>query len=222
MLTIILIIIFVILLIFFFIMGGNYILRKSIDNILANNKNTKETFDNFDSSVVNPLDECRKMDEVSQNTLNFQTATNIPLSPYYYKDYVGPIYSNDSYINNMDELKGGEYCLRKPKLLYDGIWDSDIEKNKEDGIEYQNWILTNGNLSDDYYCSNKLIQVNKPIPPNFIDPTAVPPIPCDEGKYYDYINDPYQDPTDDGIHCFPQVFNAGMTKEAVELVHVNG
>jgi len=210
------IIIFIILIIF----GLNYLLKKSLDHFISNDKENFENSNNFDETDVNRIDECRKLDNESYEQLNFQTATNIPLSPYNYDDYVGKIYSNDMYLEEVNELKDGKYCLRKPKLLYDGIWDPEINVNKKDGTEFQAWKLTNGNISSGYYCSNKLVETNKPIPPGFIDKSAVPSIPCNEGQYYNYLIDPYQDPLDTGIHCFPQIFNAGMTDETVALVHL--
>ena len=213
--SLVIIIIFIILIIY----GINYLLKKSLDHFITNHKENFQN-SNSDTSIVNPIDECRKIDNESNEQLNFQTATNIPLSPYQYSDYVGKIYSNDMYIEESDELKKGKYCMRKPKLLYDGIWDPKINVNREEGTEFQEWKLTNGNISNDYYCSNKMIETNKPIPPGFIDKSAVYVAPCEESKYYNYLIDPYQDPLDAQLHCFPQVFNAGMNKETIDLVHL--
>lgn len=184
-----------------------------INNVLSK----KENFENFDNNeksynntIVNPIDDCRKIDQLSQDNLNFQTATNIPLSPNNYKNYIGSIYMNDdSNIENKSELHKGVYCLKKSKLLYDGIWDPTI--HKESPYEYESWKLTNGNLSDDYYCSNKLLEVNKPFPKNYIDKSATPPIIG--GEYYTYFNDTQDDIYDTEIQCFPSVFNAGITED---------
>lgn len=208
MLSLILSIFFLILFIFFCIAGGNFLLRSMVDNALG-----KEDFRNInemdknnidDNSIVNPLDDCKKIDLESQESLNFQTTTNIPLSPYYYKNYIGKIYIENPVHNN--ELKEGSQCLKKNKLLYDGIWDPKI--NKDASYEYETWNLTNGNLYDDYYCSNKLLEVNKPFPKDYIDMSATPPI--EDGHYYTYFNDTQNDVCDKEIQCFPEIFNTGL------------
>lgn len=196
-------IIFLLLFIFFCIAGGNFLLKSMIHNVLS----SKENFDNYEKEI-NPIDDCRKIDLISQDQLNFQTATNIPLSPYQYKNYIGSIYM-DNNIKQKNELTNGKYCMKKSKLLYDGIWDPDIQK--EAPYEYEKWKLTNGNISDSYYCSNKLFEVNKPLPPNYKDYSATPPIT--DGKYYTYFNDTQDDVFDKEIHCFPSVFNAGITED---------
>ena len=205
-------IIFFILFVFFIIAGGNYMLRSMVDNVLAGKK---EKFTNFkelnqvEDISINPIDACKQIDNVSLENLNFQTATNIPLSPYYYKNYVGEIYINNESKNNITSPNDDTYCLKKSKLLYDGIWDPSIKNN--DGYEYENWNLTNGNLTDGYYCSNKLIEVNKPFPKNYVDKSATPPIVG--GEYYTYFNDTQDDVFDTEIQCFPSVFNAGITED---------
>lgn len=198
MISIIFAVIFLLLFIFFIIAGGNYLLKSVIDHVL----NNTEEFSNMNpiDNIINPLDECKKIDFENKDTLNFQTATNIPLSPYYYKDHVGALYTN---VSNGDELKMNSelpnvYCLKKSKLLYDGIWDNEI--TKEDSYVSEKWNLTNGNLSDDYYCSNKLIEVNKPTPVNFIDKSATPTI--GHTQMYEFINDPIYDVNDTEIQCF--------------------
>jgi hypothetical protein len=214
MISLIFALIFFIIFIFLCIAGGNFVLKSMIENVLSK----KENFENFDNNenlynniIVNPVDDCRKIDQLSQDNLNFQTATNIPLSPNNYKNYIGSIYmnDNDNYVENKSELHKGKYCLKKSKLLYDGIWDPTI--HKESPYEYESWKLTNGNLSDDYYCSNKLLEVNKPFPENYIDKSATPPIVG--GEYYTYFNDTQDDIYDTEIQCFPSVFNAGITED---------
>jgi hypothetical protein len=203
MISLIFCIIFFLLFIFLTIAGGNFVLRMMIDNILSKSENFQNI--NDDNLIINPIDDCKKIDQESEKNLNFQTATNIPLSPNYYKNYIGSIYMNDN-IKPKNELKDGMYCLKKSKLLYDGIWDPKI--NKESPYEYETWNLTNGNLSDDYYCSDKLIEVNKPFPENYIDKTATPCI--EGGKYYTYFNDTQNDKYDIEIQCFPEIFNKGI------------
>ena len=209
MISLILAFIFFVLFVFFCIAGGNYLLRSMIDNVLSKNK--VENFSNLDELIVRPEDECKKIDALSQNTLNFQTGTNIPLSSNYYKNFVGSIYIDDDLKNknSYNPLGKGKYCLKKNKLLYDGIWDSDIKNDSP--YEIQEWKLTNGDLTDGYYCSNKLLEINKPIPDNFIDKSATPPpTPTD---YYVYFNDTIDDVFDKELICFPSVFNAGMTED---------
>ena len=201
-------IIFIILFIIFCIAGGNYLLRSMVDNALS--KNTSENFQNInDIKPINPIDDCRKIDIERANTLNFQTATNIPLSPNYYKNYVGSEYVNDDLIKEPNELKNGKYCLRKSKLLYDGIWDPNI--TNESPYQYESWKLTNGNLTDGYYCSNKLVEVNKPFPKDYLDLSSTPPITS--GTYYTYFNDTQDDILDTEIVCFDSFFNAGITED---------
>jgi len=202
MISLIFAIIFLLLFIFFVIAGGNYLLKSVIDHVLNNteeftNMNPKK--DVVDNSI-NPVDKCRKIDFDNKDTLNFQTATNIPLSPYEYKDHVGALYTNESDNRDLKENLelGNIYCLKKSKLLYDGIWDSKIE---QDGTSLtQKWNLTNGDISDDYYCSNKLIEVNKPIPRNFHDMSATPIL--GHTPMYEFINDPVNDPNDTEITYF--------------------
>ena len=203
MISLIFCIVFFIIFIFLTIAGGNFVLKMMIDNILS--KSEKFQNMNNDDLIINPVDDCKKIDIESEKNLNFQTATNIPLSPNYYKNYIGSIYMNDD-IKSKNELKDGMYCLKKSKLLYDGIWNPII--NKESPYEYQSWDLTNGDLSDDYYCSDKLLEVNKPFPENYIDKSATPYI--EGGDYYTYFNDTRDDKYDTEIQCFPQIFNKGI------------
>jgi hypothetical protein len=210
MISLIFALIFFIIFIFLCIAGGNYMLKSMINNVLSSQENfeNNEHFNNNNNIIINPIDNCRKIDQLSQEHLNFQTATNIPLSPYNYKNYIGSIYiDNDN--NNKNELTEGKYCLKKSKLLYDGIWDPIIIKDSP--YEYESWKLTHGNLSDGYYCSNKLLEVNKPFPVNYKDKSATPPIV--NGEYYTYFNDTQNDIYDTEIQCFSSVFNAGITED---------
>jgi len=210
MISLLLSIFFFILFIFLSIAGGNVILRMMIDNVLSKTEKFQNmNIDNqIDNSVVNPIDKCKKIDLKSEENLNFQTATNIPLSPNYYKNYIGSIYINNNIKNNND-LKNGSYCLKKSKLLYDGIWNPII--NKDSPYEYESWNLTNGDLSDDYYCSNKLLEVNKPFPENYIDTSATPIIKGN--NYYTYFNDINNDIFDTEIECFPEIFDTGYSSK---------
>ncbi len=215
MLSLIIAIIFIILFIILCFFGGNYILRGMLEKMVGN----KEHFNDFNEEInkIAELDECKKIDLENQNQLNFQTATNIPLSPNNYKNYIGSIYINNdankdaNFFDNGD-IDKGKYCLEKPRLLYDGIWDQQIKI--ESPYEHETWKITNGNLSAGYYCSDKLLQVNKPIPRNYIDKSAV----CNNNDssvdtYYTYFNDTHDDIFDTETTCFPSVFTAGITED---------
>lgn len=206
MISLLLAIFFIILFIILSILGGNYLLS----NMLHNAVGKKEDFGNFnDSSNINKIDECKKIDLENYNQLNFQTTTNIPLSPTNYKNYIGSVYI-DNTKKDVNQLDKGKYCMSKPKLLYDGIWDSKI--NDESPYEHETWNLTNGNISKGYYCSDKIIEVNKPIPDNYKDKTAV--YNNKNGQYYyTYCNDNVDDINDTEIQCFGEIFNAGIYQE---------
>jgi len=207
MITLILVVFFLIVFIILTIAGGNYALRSLIDSVIGD---SKETFDNYSNknSLIDSIDSCKQIDKFNLEKLNTQTGTNIPLSPNNYENYVGIIYDNIKDDKN-DELKQGNYCLYKNELLYDGIWKSDM-KNPKPGYLDQDWILTNGNVMNDYYCSNKLVQLNKKIPKNFMDFSQTPP-PSKEIDKITYFNDCLDDPLDIQLSCFPPIFNKGMT-----------
>jgi hypothetical protein len=208
-LSLVLVIIFFVIFIFLIILTANYFLRYMVDKTInSENFTNKKDITHLDNSIVNPVDDCRKIDNLSENQLNFQTGTNIPLSPNTYKNYVGDIYVNDD-IPLENPFEKGNVCLKKPKLLYDGIWNSN--QVEDSPYKIQEWNLTNGNLTNGYYCSDKLIQVNQPFNKNFVDMSATPPII--PSKYYTYFNDRVDDINDTEIHCFPGVFNAGITED---------
>jgi len=208
MISLIFAIIFFLLFIFFCIAGGNYLLKSMIDNVLSKQEHFRNNNQDEIESSINPTDDCSKIDMDIQNNLNFQTATNIPLSPYYYRNYVGDLYIENNK-KEINEFKDGKYCLKKGKLLYDGIWDSTI--SNDNPYEFEQWNITNGNITDGYYCSDKLLEVNKPFPKNYIDKSATPPII--NGQYYTYFNDTQDDVFDTEISCFPSIFNAGITED---------
>jgi hypothetical protein len=212
MLSLIIAIIFIILFIILCFFGGNYLLRGMLEKMVGN----KEHFDNNDINKIAEIDQCKQIDIANQNQLNFQTATNIPLSPNKYKNYIGSIYINkeankEANFFNSEGIDKGKYCLSKPRLLYDGIWDPQI--NIDSPYEDETWKLTNGNLSGGYYCSDKLVEVNKPIPRNYIDKTAVYTNEGPSSHYYTYFNDTQDDIFDTQITCFPSVFTAGITED---------
>jgi hypothetical protein len=207
MITLILVVFFLIVFIILTIAGGNYALKSLIDSFIGD---SKETFDNYSNknNLIDSIDSCKQIDKFNLEKLNTQTGTNIPLSPNNYEDYVGIIYDNIKDDKN-DELKQGNYCLYKNELLYDGIWKSDMKKPRP-GFVDQDWILTNGNVMNDYYCSNKLVQLNKKIPNNFVDMSQTPK-PSKEINKITYFNDCLDDPLDIQLSCFPPIFNKGIT-----------
>jgi len=207
MITLILVVFFLVVFIILTIAGGNYGLKLLIDSVIGD---SKETFDNYSNknNLIDSIDNCKQIDKFNLEKLNTQTGVNLPLSPNNYEDYVGIIYDNMKDDKN-DELKQGNYCLYKNELLYDGIWKSDM-KNPKPGFLDQDWTLTNGNVMNDYYCSDKLVQLNKKIPNNFMDFSQTPP-PLKEINKITYFNDCKDDPLDIQLSCFPPIFNKGMT-----------
>jgi hypothetical protein len=147
----------------------------------------------------------------SQEILNFQTGTNIPLSPNNYSNYIGNIYlvKNNENNNKKDKYNlNKKLTLQKPKLLYDGIWESVMEQNND--YDHQYWDLTNGNIGMDDYWSDDLIRVNKKIPEDFIDKSAV--FENTKDNYFEYCNDTVYEVDDNELSCFPEIFTAGITK----------
>lgn len=211
MITLIIVVFFLIVFIILTIAGGNYALHSLVTNALGDGDN-KETFNNYKNkstkhNLINSLDNCKQIDKFSLEKVNTQTGTNIPLSPNYYDDYVGIVYDDIKDPKN-DELKNGDYCLYKNELLYDGIWKSNMKHSKSGFIE-QDWELTKGNVMNDYYCSNKLVQLNKKIPKDFMDYSSTPP--AKEVDMKTYFNDCKDDPLDLQLSCFPSVFDKGIT-----------
>jgi hypothetical protein len=217
MFSLILAFIFFIIFIISLVVGGNYFLKNVLESLVG----SKEHFRNNDElNNIDKMDECKKIDMNNYNQLNFQTATNIPLSPNNYKNHVGSIYINpdanqDSHYFKSEGLDKSKYLVTKPRLLYDGIWNPDI---KIDGtFEHETWKLTDGDLSAGLYGSDKLIEVNKPIPKNFKDKSAVWNND-NGGYYYTFFNDTNDDVFDNEIICFPSVFNAGITESLQEYL----
>lgn len=211
-------VVFIIIIIVIAVAAGNHALRSAVDHVLAG-----EHFNNMndiDNMELVKMDECKKIDEQSQKTLNFQTGTNIPLSPTSYRDYIGNtyIYKNKDDCTN---CKSGHLYLPKNKLLYDGIWE---QKNiNEVPYIYETWNLVDKPIPYDYYTSNNFFQINKKMPPNLIDESAVYKN-NENPKYYTYINDNKDDVCDKEIACFADVFNKekGKTNYPLSLNLVKG
>ena len=200
MISLIITLVILILVIALTIYGINVALKKTVDSFIS-----KEKFQNFNNlNQIPNLDACKKIDYPLKNTLNSQTGTNIPLSPIYYNDHVGElnIYKNKP----NDELKDGSLCAYQNELLYDGIWKSEVTK-KNRGFLNQHWVLTNGDIKDDYVCSDKFIQLNKTMPNDYV--TLPQEKQLDTGIYF---NDMKDDPLDLQINCFPDEFNKGIVE----------
>ena len=200
MISLIITLVILILVIGLTIYGINVALKKTVDSFIS-----KEKFQNFNNlNQIPNLDACKKIDYPLKNTLNSQTGTNIPLSPIYYNDHVGElnIYKNKP----NDELKDGSLCAYQNELLYDGIWKSEVTK-KNRGFLNQHWVLTNGDIKDDYVCSDKFIQLNKTMPNDYV--TLPQEKQLDTGIYF---NDMKDDPLDLQINCFPDEFNKGIVE----------
>ena len=204
MISLIIALIILILIIIITFYGLNSALRSAVDTFL----NKKENFKNYNNfnklNQIPELDACKKLDKPLKDTLNSQTGTNIPLNPIYYNNHVGKqqIYNNEK----NDELKKGNLCSYQNELLYDGIWKSVVDK-KSHGFLNQNWLLTNGDVKNDYICSDKFIQLNKTMPNDYLDCEVPRRKPLDTEIYF---NDKKDDPLDLGLTCFPDEFNKGM------------
>ena len=170
------IITFIILLIFFVICYRfiNKTIETMIDNTLA-----MEHFENNDNKNVREDCLCKKKDILSEKLLNFQTPASIPGCHDDYTYYVNDIYINKPEKRPMKNLKCRDKIMIKPKLLYDGIYEPYIFNNK--GFEKVRWKLTNGNITDGYYHSDKLLQMNKDMPENCNDCE-----PKNDNNYYYY------------------------------------
>ncbi len=202
MISLIITLIILVLIIILTIYGINVALRTTVDSFL-----NKEKFQNFNNMInqVPDLDACKKIDYPLKNTLNSQTGTNIPLNPIYYNNHVGQLKMFKDSDNN--ELKKGCLCAYQNELLYDGIWKSNIEK-KNKGFLNQNWILTNGNVKNDYVCSDNFLRFNKTMPDDYNDCSALPNLQKMDMNIH--FNDKKDDPLDLQIACFPNEFNKGM------------
>ena len=215
MISLIITLIILILVIILTIIGINTALKSAVDQFISKNEN----FDNYNNynkfnnfSHLSNLDACKKLDKPLKETLNSQTGTNIPLNPIYYNNHTGNLNFYNDKINN--DLKHGPLCVYQNELLYDGIWKSDISK-KNNGFVNQHWILTKGNIYNDYLCSDKFVRLNKTLPEDYIDNTNI--INNNEIDTSIYFNDKNDDPLDLQINCFPDQFD----KKIVEGINNN-
>jgi hypothetical protein len=203
--TLIVLILFIIITIY----GINSFLFSVVDKFVSKNEN----FENYNQhnqliqhNQIPNMDSCKKLDNISRNIVNTQTGTNIPLNPIQYNDHIGQLNIYNDKKN--DELKQGKFCANQNELLYDGIWKSDMN-NLQNGFLNQSWELTNGNVINNYVCSDKFIQTNKTLPDDYIDCTTTPDLKEEDTTIY--FNDKKDDPLDLQINCFPEEFNKGIT-----------
>jgi len=173
-----LVIITLLIILFFFIVCYRFI-NKTIETMIDNTLST-EHFENNNDKSVRVDCSCKKKDTLSDKILNFQTPASIPGCHDNYTYYI-----NDIYINKQKSKEPTRKyncrtkCMNKPKLLYDGIYEPYIFENK--GFEKIKWKLTDGNLTDGDYCSDKLLQMNKEMPDNCNDCE-----PRNDNNYYYY------------------------------------
>ncbi len=201
-------------------------LRRSVGNT-EDFKNMEE----MKEKSIRPIDGCKELDEKNADLLRTNTATGIPQAPadQQYIDYVGEVYT---YKQPNEALERGKYCIKKPKLLFDGIWSPYIFA--KDGFMKVKWELTDGNLFEGDVCMDSLYDTLKPMP-KILPPDC--PIKCindcddpiELGKegfcgnkcdlsYYcngpnftdpQNISDPI-DPQDKEVVCFPSIFNQNL------------
>lgn len=205
----------VILLIILFIYGlFNYQLKNTLDKF-----SNQENFSNQDQESIRPLDECRKYDEKGQQLLQTNVSAGIPEAPYRYNYYVGEIYQNKQ--DDSLSKESGPYCVKKPKLLFDGIWSPYIFA--KDGFERTEWSLTNGNLFEGEVCMKSLYNTLKPMPKWSPPDCKVKCInDCEVGTYCNgpVMNDPQDitDPDDSQAICFPSIFSPNANKDPLKTV----
>lgn len=201
---------FIVFFIIIIVIAGNSLLRSMLDNLLGGKKEHFENKVSSDEPNITDLDACRKIDMEFEGKLNSQTTSNIPLTPIKNSFFINNLindYSKSTEYDLTNDLQEGKECMTVPKLLYDGVWDTN-NISEGNGFETDDWKLTNGNLSAGKYCSNDMLRTNKPIPDNFKDLSSTPCIKG--GTYYTYYNDENDDKYDYEISCFPDVFNAGI------------
>ncbi len=207
--TLIYIISFFIIFVLFIYGMVNYNLKNALDHYI-----NKEKFTNFteilpkNDKSIRPIDSCTQQDKDNEKIVYSPSAGGIPDAPWKYNNYV-----QDVYKKNKDEALGkenGKYCIKKPKLLFDGIWSPYIFT--KDGYEHTKWSLTNGNLSEGEVCMKSLYDNLKTMPKDLPPDCPVKCLTdCDLGVYCNgpVFNDP-QDLTskiDEQYICFPSVFS---------------
>ena len=190
---------------------GNFLLRKMVESFLPK----KEGFTNFDKAYSKP-DECSQLDHKDENLLFAQVSTNIPLAPNHYSQFVGEIYTD--FPQNADNLTPRPKCsssgfpfvkLPKCAFFYDGIFDPSIEKNE--GWEFTNYKMDPKTKNYDYYYSDKMLEHNFRTPDNWRDLSSTPYIEGEKVQWY--FNNTQEDPMDNELYCWENIFTAGITNE---------
>ncbi len=179
-----------------------------------------------DADSVRPIDDCRKYDMKGYDKLHTNVAVGLPDAPYKYNDYIGEIYIQKE--NQTLGRDNGKYCVKKPKLLFDGIWSPYLFE--KEGWERVEWSLTDGGLFEGETCMKSLFNTLKPMP-KWSPPDC--PVKClndCKEDFYVYcnteqlteseknkfkggldkaMNDPQDitDPNDANVICFPSMFS---------------
>ncbi len=201
-----------ILLIVIFWAGSNYFLKSALDHY-SNNKEGFENLTDASNQSIRPIDECSKRDLKEQNILFSPSSGGIPDAPFKYVNYVGEIYREIP--NETLGKDNGIYCIKKPKLLYDGIWEPYIfAKN---GNEKTEWSLTDGNLFEGDICMKSLYNTLKPMP-KYLPADCPPMYDTTIGVYCNgpVMNDPQDitSPIDSQVIAFPSIFTPGLPGES--------
>ena len=208
----------VIILVILFIYGFvNYNLKTVVDRYI--NSGEKEDFSNRMEESVRPIDECVKYDMKGNNKLYTNCSGGIPDAPYKYDFYVGDVYRNIK--NESLGKENGPYCVKKPKLLFDGIWSPYIFA--KDGYEKTEWSLTNGNLFEGEICMKSLFNTLKPMPKWSPPDCQVKCLnDCQIGTYcngpVDNDRQDITDPKDSQVICFPSIFSPDGNKDPLTRI----
>lgn len=217
MMTYVYVISFILLIILFIYGIFNYNLTNALDHYV----NNKEKFTNYlelhpeDNKSIRPLDNCSAQDKKTEKYIYSPSSGGIPENPWKYKFYVQDIYKKDSKVNQIGKMNG-KYCVKKPKLLFDGIWSPYVFT--KDGFEHTKWSLTDENLSEGEVCMKSLFDTLKPMPKELPADCPVKCLTdCDIGVYCNgpVMNDPQNltSKIDEQVICFPSVFSPDGNKK---------
>lgn len=168
----------ILFLIFLFVFSMNGILSYLIDGVIqkegfvseiTGEKTEGEKRHGFEEDNVCTVNKKNKLilhDEKGYDQLNFQVATDIPLSQTSYSDYINKYYINKKINTSVDpdmEVHG-TMNMEKPDFYYDGIWKPSY-KNQGD-YQRVKWSLTKEKGSRGKLDIDKLLQQvgSKPMP----------------------------------------------------------
>ncbi len=212
--TLIYILSFFVLFVLFIYGMVNYNLKNALDHYVHKERFTNNTeILPLNTTSIRPIDDCSQQDKNKEKLVYSPSAGGIPENPWKYNNYVEDIYKKDA--TNPLGKENGKYCIKKPKLLFDGIWSPYIFT--KDGYEHTKWSLTNGNLSEGEVCMKSLYDTLKTMPKELPPDCPVKCLTnCDVGVYCNgpVFNDP-QDLTskiDEQYICFPSVFSPDGNK----------